>query len=117
MEEALSGRFIAVTVKPEHRQAFFEASVLMAQNVVSEDAQVFQFQIMADAADPNRFYFYNMFGDDAAEQGHRDGETFRAWLKTVQPMLAGEIETLAEMRSLFPSRKGFAAQKPGLLIW
>lgn len=117
MDDAMLGGFFAVNVKPEHRQAFLDASIFEAQSVVSEEPEVFQFQIMVDATNPNRFYFYEVFRDEAAIQEHWETEVFKNWLTTVHSMLDGEIETIAKMRSLFPTAKGFAAQKPGLLQW
>jgi len=117
MDDAMLGGFFAVNVKPEHRQSFLDASIFEAQSVVSEEAEVFQFQIMIDVENPNRFYFYEVFRDEAAVLNHRESETFKNWLNSVQTMLDGEIETIAKMRSLFPTAKGFKAQKPGLLIW
>lgn len=117
MEEAMLGGFFAINVKPEHRQSFLDASIFEAQNVISEEPEVFQFQIMVDAANPNRFYFYEVFRDEAAVQDHWESEVFKNWLNTVQTMLDGEIEIIARMRSLFPTAKGFEAQKSSLLLW
>ena len=113
----MCGGFFAVNVKPDHRQSFLNASVFKAQSVVSEDAEVFQFHIMVDAENPNRFYFYKVFRDEAAVQSHWDSEIFKNWLNTVQTMLDGDIEITARTRSLFPTTKGFKAQKPALLQW
>ena len=117
MDDGMRGAFFAVNVKPEHRQSFLNASIFEAQNVVSEEAEVFQFHIMVDTTNPNRFYFYEVFRDEAAVQGHWESETFKNWLNTVQTMLDGHIEIIARTRSLFPTSKGFEAQKPGLLQW
>ncbi|MEL7012374.1 MAG: antibiotic biosynthesis monooxygenase [Pseudomonadota bacterium] len=117
MDDVMLGEFFAVNVKPEYRQSFLSASIIEAQTVVSEEAEVFQFQIMEDEANPNRFYFYQVFRDDAAVQRHWDSDVYKTWLNTVQTMLDGEIEMIARMRSLFPTAKGFEAQKPGLLTW
>ena len=117
MSDAMLGGFFAVNVKPEHRQSFLDASIFEAQCVISEEIGVFQFHIMVDAENPNRFYFYEVFKDEAAIQKHRETEAFKNWLSTVQSMLEGEIETIANMHSLFPTAKGFEAQKPGLLQW
>lgn len=117
MDDGMRGAFFAVNVKPEHRQSFLSASIFEAQNVVSEAAEVFQFQIMVDIANPNRFYFFEVFRDEAAVQDRWDSEAFKNWLNTVQTMLEGDIEVIAQMRSLFPTKKGFEAQKPGLLQW
>ena len=117
MDGGMRGGFFAVNVKPEHRQSFLHASIFEAQSVVSEDSEVFQFQLMVDMANPNRFYFYEVFRDEAAVQNHWESEAFKNWFHTVKTMLDGDIEMIARMRSLFPTTKGFEAQKPGLLQW
>jgi len=117
MSDAMLGGFFALNVKPEHRQDFLEASIFKAQSVVSEEQGVFQFQVMVDATNPNRFYFYEVFRDDAAVEEHRKTSVFKNWWDAVQPMLEGDMETIAKMCSLFPTKRGFEAQKPGLLQW
>lgn len=115
--EAMLGRFFAVSILPEHRQAFLEASIFEAQSVISEERDVFQFHFMEDATRPNRFYFYEVYRDGSALQMHWETAVFKTWWANVQHMLDGELETIAQMRSLFPTSKGFEAQKPGLLQW
>jgi quinol monooxygenase YgiN len=117
MPESMLAGFFAIDVKPEHRTAFVAASILEAQNAVSEEAGIFQFQILIDDTDPNRFYFYEVFRDEAAVHEHRETAAFRDWRRTIEPMIEGDVETVAKMSSLFPTRKGFEAQKPGLLQW
>ncbi len=117
MDDAMFGGFFAINVKPEYRQPFLDASIFQAQNVVSEELEVFQFHIMVDETNPNRFYFYEVFSNEAAVQDHWESETFNNWLNTVRKMLDGEIELVARMRSLFPTPKGFEAQKASLLLW
>ena len=117
MDDAMFGGFFVINVKPEYRQPFLDASIFQAQNVVSEEPEVFQFHIMVDETNPNRFYFYEVFRDEAAVQDHWESETFNNWLNTVRMMLDGEVELVARMRSLFPTTKGFEAQKASLLLW
>lgn len=117
MEDAMFGRFFAVNVKPDHRQAFWDASIFEAQSVLSEQGDVFQFHILGDTEDPNRFYFYEIYRDEATADAIRDTEAYKTWFSTTQSMLDGEIERIAYMFSVFPSVKGFEAQKPGLLLW
>ena len=117
MSDAMLGTFLAINVRPEHRQAFWEASIFVAQSVISEEKGVFQFQVMVDVTNRNRFYFYEVFQDEAAVQAHRNTPVYKSWWETVQPMLESDIETIANMRSLFPTAQGFKAQKPGLLQW
>ena len=117
MSDVMLGSFFAINVKPEHKEAFLDASIFMAQSVVSEENGVFQFQFTVDASNPNRFYFYEVFRDDAAIEEHRATSVFGNWWNTVQPMLESEMEVIAKMHSIFPTKNGFEAQKPGLLQW
>jgi len=117
MKDSMLGGFFAINVKPEHRQGFLDASIFEAQSVISEEPGVFQFHLMVDATNPNRFYFYQVFRDEAAIQEHWDTPVFMSWWNTIQNMIEGDIENIARMRSLFPTQKGFEAQKPGLLQW
>ena len=117
MSDSMLGGFFAITVKSQFRQEFLDASILEAQNIVSEEQGVFQFHIMVDATNPNRFYFYEVYRDQAAIQEHWDTAVFKCWWNTVKPLIEGSIESIATMRSLFPTTKGFEAQKPGLLQW
>lgn len=117
MSDSMLGQFFAINVKPARRQAFLDSSIFEAQSVISEEPGVFQFHVMVDAANPNRFYFYEVFRDEAAIQEHRETAVFKSWWNTIQPMLEDDVETIANMRSLFPTSKGFEAQKRGLLQW
>ncbi|MFY0690377.1 MAG: antibiotic biosynthesis monooxygenase [Paracoccaceae bacterium] len=117
MSESMLAGFFAINVKPEHRQAFVDASIFEAQSVISEEAGVFEFHIMMDEADPNRFYFYEVFRDEAALEAHRKTEVFKTWWSSIEPLIDGDLEKIAKMRSLFPTLKGFEAQKPSLLQW
>ena len=117
MSDAMVARFFAINVRPEDRQAFLEASIFEAQSVISEESEVFQFHIMMDASDPNRFYFYEVFRDEEALRNHRNTAAYKSWWSKIQTMLNGDVERIAQMQSLFPTSKGFEAQKPGLLQW
>lgn len=117
MVDSMRGGFFAVNIKPEHRGAFIESSVREAKGVIDEEAGVFQFQIMVDEFNPNRFYFYEVFRDEAAVQEHWQTDVFKTWWTEIEPMLDGEIETVAKMQSVFPSTRGFEVQKPGLSNW
>lgn len=115
--DAMLGRFHAVEIRPDHRQEFLDASIFRAQSVISEERGVFQFHFMEDASRPNRFYFYEVYRDESALQAHWETEVYKSWWAKIQHMLDGDVETIAQMRSLFPTAKGFEAQKPGLLQW
>jgi quinol monooxygenase YgiN len=109
--------FGVVDVKPEHVPAFTEATIREARATVRDEPGVFQFHILADADTPSRFYFFEIFRDEAAADAHWATENFTSWEAAVTPMLDGEIRRTSTMRNVFPSDHGLETQKPGLVDW
>ena len=117
MTESMHGGFFAISVKPEFREVFIEASITEAKGVIGGEEGVFQFQILVDKTDPCRFYFFEIFRDEEAIKVHWDTEVFKTWWSIVEPMFDGELETLCTMETVFPSVRGLETQKPGLSSW
>ena len=117
MTDSMHAGFFAVNVKPGHRDAFIKASVIEAKGVISAEPGVFQFLMMVDESNPNRFYFFEVFRDEDAARAHWDTELFKTWWSTVEPLFDGDLETVCTMRTIFPSVEGLVAQRPGLSNW
>jgi quinol monooxygenase YgiN len=109
--------FGVINVKPEHVPAFTEATIREARGTVRDEPGVVQFHILADANTPTRFYFFEIFRDEAAAEAHWATANFTTWRATVEAMLDGEIERTSTMRPVFPSDHGLEQQKAGLLAW
>jgi (4S)-4-hydroxy-5-phosphonooxypentane-2,3-dione isomerase len=109
--------FGVINVKPEHVRAFSAATIREAQGTVRDEPGVFQFHILSDAETPNRFYYFEIFRDEAAAMAHWQTENFRTWWATVEGMVEGERQRISTMRTIFPSDRGLAAQQAGLLDW
>ena len=114
MSESMYGGFFAIDVKPEHRQAFVEASVTEAKGVLAGEPGVYQFHVLVDRSNPCRFYFFEIFRDEEAIEAHWATEVFKTWWNTVEPRFEDGVETLCTMRTIFPSVPELEAQKPGL---
>ena len=109
--------FGAITVKPEHVRAFREATMREARGTVRDEPGVFQFHILTDADIPNRFYYFEIFGDEAAAEAHGETENFKTWWAAVESMLDGGTQRISTMQTVFPSDQGLEKQKAGLLEW
>ena len=117
MSDFMHSIFVAINVKPEHRESFVEACETEAKGAISGEPGLFQFQMLADDANPNRFYFYEIFRDEKAAEDHWDTEVFKIWWDTVETMFDGEPERICTMRTVFPTVAGLEKQKPGLKYW
>ncbi|WP_299902426.1 putative quinol monooxygenase [uncultured Ruegeria sp.] len=104
-DTALAG-FFALKVKSQYRDAFIDASIKEARSVIGEEPGSVQFQMLADASDPNRFYFFEVYRDEAAAMSHMETQAFKTMRRAVEPMLDGEVEILATMHTLFPPTPG-----------
>ncbi len=117
MTEAMLSGFFAINVKPDCREKFIEASIEEAKGVILSEDGVFQFQILVDQENPNRFYFYEVFRDQSAINTHWETEVFKTWWRSIEPMLDGAVETVSLMKTIFPSAEGYLSQKGGLSNW
>jgi quinol monooxygenase YgiN len=106
--------FGVINVKPEHVRAFREATIREARDTVSDESGVFQFHILTDADTPNRFYYFEIFRDEAAAEAHWETENFKTWLATVEGLLDGEVQRISTMRTVFPSDQGLEVLR---VIW
>ena len=108
--------FVTINVRPEHVDAFTKATILEAQGTVRGEPGCFQFHMLKDPTKPSRFYFFEIFRDQAAAQVHRETENFKTWRRAVDHMMERSPERI-EMETVFPSEEGLHRQKSGLLNW
>ena len=117
MTDSMYSILVAINIKPEYRDLFIKASIAEAQGSVSGEPEIFQFQMHVDETNPNRFYFYEIFRDEKANESHWETDVFKAWWNTVEEMFDGETERICTMRTIFPSVTGLEKQKLGQMNW
>ena len=108
--------FVTIDIKPDCVEEFTEASFGDAQGSVRDEPGCFRFDILKDIENPNRFYLYEVYTDEAAFEAHQQTPHFNKWFSTVQEMLVGELQ-IVNMNTVFPSDEGWESQKPALLNW
>ena len=108
--------FVTINIRPEHIDAFVEASVGDAQGSTRDEPGCLRFDMHQDAENPARFYLYEVYRDETAFEAHLETPHFIEWRDTVTPFFDGEIEKI-DMQTLFPSDEGWERQKPSLLHW
>jgi autoinducer 2-degrading protein len=80
---------VAVQVKPEHIAEFLEVIRYDAEHSENED-------------EPNRFYFYEVYRDEAALEAHRQTPHFKHYLEKSRSLLVTPPERRIG-RNLIPS--------------
>ena len=77
---------VHVHVKPEHREAFVEASLENGRSSVQEPGNL-RFDVLQQADDPNRFVLYEVYKDAAAADEHKQTPHYAKWRDTVAPWM------------------------------
>ena len=83
---------VTVQVKPEHVAQFLEQVRHDAEHSEKDEPGCLRFDVIQDRHDPNRFYYYEVYRDEAALEAHRQTPHFKLYSATVQPWLAGPPE-------------------------
>jgi (4S)-4-hydroxy-5-phosphonooxypentane-2,3-dione isomerase len=78
---------VHVHVKPEHSEAFVEASLENARNTTQEPGNL-RFDVLQHADDPNCFLLYEVYRDEAGMKAHKETPHYARWAETVAPWMA-----------------------------
>ncbi|MCB1745286.1 MAG: antibiotic biosynthesis monooxygenase [Gammaproteobacteria bacterium] len=98
-------KWIKVRVKPDQREAFLAAIEVDALGSERDEPGCCRFNVLRDSADPNVYYFYEVYEDEAAVQAHRAAPHYAVW-KAAAHTLDGPVERI-ECETVFPSEPGY----------
>ncbi|MBZ4412388.1 antibiotic biosynthesis monooxygenase [Myxococcus sp. MISCRS1] len=96
---------VHVHVKPEHVDAFREATLANARESVKEPG-VARFDVIQDSEDATRFVLVEVYRSAEAPAAHKDTAHYLRWRDTVAPMMA-EPRTSRKYVNLFPEDAGW----------
>ena len=69
-------RLIEAQVKPEMRERFLEAIRDDSEHSVRDEPGCLRFDVLQDAEDENKFYYYEVYRDEASLAAHRQTPHF-----------------------------------------
>ena len=83
---------VTIQVKPEHVKEFLEVVRHDAEHSEKDEPGCLRFDVLQDRDDPHRFYFYEVYRDEAAFAAHRETPHFKYYFAKTQPWLAAPPE-------------------------
>ena len=83
---------VTIQVKPEHVAEFLEIARYDAERSQKDEPGCLRFDVIGDRDNSNRFYFYEVYRDDAALEAHRQTPHFKFYFEKTQPWLAAPPE-------------------------
>jgi autoinducer 2-degrading protein len=63
---------VPLKVKPEMREKFLAAALDDSTCSVRDEPGCLRFDVLRDTEDPNKFYYYEVYKDEAARMAHRE---------------------------------------------
>src|ERR1700744_2838569 len=78
--------WVKVKVKPEGRQRFLEAIEVDALGSENDEPGCMRFNVLQDQQDPNTYYFYEVYRDEAALEAHRAAPHYAGWRAAVDTL-------------------------------
>jgi quinol monooxygenase YgiN len=105
MPQSLLIVHVHVHVKPEHVDAFREATLANARESVKEPG-IARFDVCQDTEDPTRFVLVEAYRTPQAPAAHKETQHYLTWRDTVAPMMA-EPRTSRKYVNRFPEDAGW----------
>jgi (4S)-4-hydroxy-5-phosphonooxypentane-2,3-dione isomerase len=83
---------VTIQVKSEHVSEFLDVVRYDAEHSEKDEPGCLRFDVIQDRDDINRFYFYEVYRDEAALEAHRQTPHFKLYAEKVQPWLVAAPE-------------------------
>ena len=74
---------VEVHIKPELRDEYLEAIKHDAVHSEGDEPGCLRFDVLVDTEDANRFFYYEVYRDEAAMQAHRETPHFKAYFDAI----------------------------------
>lgn len=93
--------FVSVKIKPEKREQFL--SVIEDDSICSvrDEPGCVRFDVLQDQSDPDHYYFYEVYQDEAAFQAHTQTPHLARWREAAKECVAEQLPTI-RTTTVFP---------------
>jgi autoinducer 2-degrading protein len=82
---------IEVHVKPEKRDEFLEVIKHDASHSEADEPGCLRFDVLQDNEDSNKFYYYEVYRDEAARAAHRETPHFKEYAEKSADMFDAQV--------------------------
>ena len=93
--------WVKVRVKLEERERFLKAIEVDALGSENDEPGCLRFNVLQDQQDPNSYYFFEVYRDEAALEAHRAAPHYAVW-RNAADTLDGPVEA-TRCQTVFPS--------------
>jgi autoinducer 2-degrading protein len=97
--------WVKVRVKPDARDRFLKVIEVDALGSERDEPGFLRFNVLNDQQDPNVYYFYEVYRDEAALEAHRAAPHFAVW-RAAADTLDGPAEA-TRVQPVFPAAASY----------
>jgi quinol monooxygenase YgiN len=97
--------WVKVRVKADQKERFLKAIEVDALGSEKDEAGCLRFNVLQDAKDPNVYYFYEVYKDEAALEAHRAAPHYAVW-RAAADTLDGPTEP-TRCTPIFPAARAY----------
>jgi autoinducer 2-degrading protein len=101
--------WVKVRIKPAMREKFLKAIEEDALGSERDEPGCVRFNVLQDGKDPNVYYFYEVYKDQAAIEAHRAAPHYAVW-RAAADTLDGPTERI-ECTPVFPAAASYWAKR------
>jgi autoinducer 2-degrading protein len=93
--------WVRVRIKPEQRERFLKAIEVDANGSEQDEPGCLRFNVLHDQQDPNVYYFFEVYRDEAALEAHRATPHYSVWRAAADTLDGAPQATRCE--TVFPA--------------
>ena len=82
---------VEVSVKPERLNDFLDLIKYDAEHSENDEAGCLRFDVLQDTEDQHKFYYYEVYKDEAARMAHRETPHFKKYAEESADMMAAPV--------------------------
>jgi autoinducer 2-degrading protein len=97
--------WVKARVKPEQREKFLRAIEHDALGSERDEPGCLRFNVLRDEKDPNVYYFFEVYKDEAALEAHRAAPHYAVW-RAAADSLEGPTEAI-RCTTVFPAARAY----------
>ena len=94
---------VSLKVKPERREDFLKAAKEDSRGSSNDEPNCLRFDVVEDNANPNHFYFYEVYRNEEALKEHSAAPHYQVWRAAVESGVLEEPAVVARCTSHLPT--------------
>ncbi len=98
--------WVKARIKPDMRQRFLKAMEVDALGSERDEPGCLRFNVLQDEKDPDVYYFYEVYKDQAALEAHRTMAHYATWRAVAADVLDGPTEP-TRCQTVLPAERAY----------